>query len=193
MNFDLSGLIIENLSPGKYSICITSNSFSNFKYCYETIINEPKLNVQSFLNVNDRILNLKLSGSNNYIVSINDNVFYYKKSGNYKLNLSKKINYLKVETENQCQNFYEDWISLDNIIKVFPNPVKNKTNVLLPKNGYFNLSLFDSGGNLLWDNCSPEINIDSSIELNMAGFIPGLYLLEVKNQELIQTFKIIKE
>jgi len=193
LNFDLSGLIIENLSPGKYSICITSNSFSNFKYCYETIINEPKLNVQSFLNVNDRILNLKLSGSNNYIVSINDNVFYYKKSGNYKLNLSKKINYLKVETENQCQNFYEDWISLDNIIKVFPNPVKNKTNVLLPKNGYFNLSLFDSGGNLLWDNCSPEINIDSSIELNMAGFIPGLYLLEVKNQELIQTFKIIKE
>ena len=193
LNFDLSGLIIENLSPGKYSICITSNSFSNFKYCYETTINEPKLNVQSFLNVNDRILNLKLSGSNNYIISLNDNVFYYKKSGNYKLNLSKKINYLKVETENQCQNFYEDWISLDNIIKVFPNPVKNKTNVLLPKNGYFNLSLFDSGGNLLWDNCSPEINIDSSIELNMAGFIPGLYLLEVKNQELIQTFKIIKE
>ena len=193
LNFDLSGLIIENLSPGKYSICITSNSFSNYKYCYETTINEPELNVQSFLNVNDRILNLNLSGSNNYIVSINDNVFYYKNSGNYKLNLSKKINYLKVETENQCQNFYEDWISLENIVKIFPNPVKNKTTVLLPKNDYFNLSLFDATGNLLWDNCSPEINIDLSVEIDMNGFIPGLYILEAKNQELSQTFKIIKE
>ncbi len=193
LNFDLSGLIIENLSPGKYSICITSNSFSNYKYCYETTINEPELNVQSFLNVNDRILNLNLSGSNNYIVSINDNVFYYKNSGNYKLNLSKKINYLKVETENQCQNFYEDWISLENIVKIFPNPVRNKTTVLLPKNDYFNLSLFDATGNLLWDNCSPEINIDLSVEIDMNAFIPGLYILEAKNQELSQTFKIIKE
>ncbi len=193
LNFDLSGLIIENLSPGKYSICITSNSFSNYKYCYETTINEPELNVQSFLNVNDRILNLNLSGSNNYIVYINDNVFYYKNSGNYKLNLSKKINYLKVETENQCQNFYEDWISLENIVKIFPNPVKNKTTVLLPKNDYFNLSLFDATGNLLWENCSPEINNDLSVEIDMNGFIPGLYILEAKSQELSQTFKIIKE
>jgi subtilisin-like proprotein convertase family protein len=193
LNFDLSGLIIENLSPGKYSICITSNSFPNYQSCYETTINEPELNVQLFVNVNDRILNLNLSGSNNYIVSINDEIFYYKNSGNYKLDLLKKINYLKVETENQCQSFYEDWISLDNIVKIFPNPVKNKTTVLLPANDYFNLSLFNASGNLLWDNCSPEINIDSSVEIDMNGFIPGLYLLEIKNQELIQTFKIIKE
>jgi len=193
LNFDLSGLIIENLSPGKYSICFTSNSFPNYQSCYETTINEPELNVQSFINVNDRILNLNLSGSNNYIVSINDEIFYYKNSGNYKLDLLKKINYLKVETENKCQSFYEDWISLDNIVKIFPNPVKNKTTVLLPKNDYFNLSLFNASGNLLWDNCSPEINIDSSVEIDMNGFIPGLYILEIKNQELIQTFKIIKE
>ena len=193
MNFDLSGLIIENLSPGKYSICITSNSFTTYISCYETLIVEPELNVQSFLNLNDRVLNLNLSGSNNYIVTLNDDVYYYKNSGDYKLDLSKKINYLKVETENQCQNFYEEWIPTENIIKVFPNPVLNKTNILFLKNQFYNISLFDSSGNLLWDNCTSQNYINSSIEIDMTGFVPGLYILEAKNQDLIKTFKIIKE
>ena len=193
LNFDLSGLIIENLSPGKYSICITSNSFTTYISCYETLIVEPELNVQSFLNLNDRVLNLNLSGSNNYIVTLNDDVHHYKNSGDYKLDLSKKINYLKVETENQCQNFYEEWIPTEDIIKVFPNPVLNKTNILFLKNQFYNISLFDSSGNLLWDNCTSQNYINSSIEIDMTGFVPGLYILEAKNQDLIKTFKIIKE
>ena len=103
------------------------------------------------------------------------------------------VNYLKVETENQCQNFYEEWIPTENIIKVFPNPVLNKTNILFLKNQFYNISLFDSSGNLLWDNCTSQNYINSSIEIDMTGFVPGLYILEAKNQDLIKTFKIIKE
>jgi len=193
LDFDLSGLIIDNLSPGIYLICVTSDSFPNYNSCYETIIDEPDLIVQSFINVDDKVLNLNLLGSNNYIISLNNKVFNFEESGNYKFDLSKKINYLKVETENQCQNYYEEWISLDDFAKIFPNPVKNKTTVLLPKNNYFNFSLYDGSGNLLWSIFLPDTNIDSSVEIPMNGFVPGLYILELKNEKIIQTFKVIKE
>ena len=43
------------------------------------------------------------------------------------------------------------------------------------------------------ENFLSEINNDLSVEIDMNGFIPGLYILEAKSQELSQTFKIIKE
>ena len=46
LTFDSSGLDIKNLSPGNYSICINSDSFPQYKFCFETAIIAPeKINI----------------------------------------------------------------------------------------------------------------------------------------------------
>ena len=36
-------------------------------------------------------------------------------------------------------------------------------------------------------------NADKTFTIPMNGFVPGLYILELKNEKIIQTFKVIKE
>lgn len=194
LTFDSSGLDIKNLSPGNYSICINSDSFPQYKFCFETAIIAPeKINIQSFLNIDDQVLNLKLYGSDNYIIRLNDEEYFVEKRDEYKIRLTKKINFIEVKTKIECQGVYKEIIMLDNLAEVFPNPVKNETTLVLPSNLCVELYLFNSSGLKIWSSNVLDSNLYSSIQIPMDDLNPGLYILEMKNDKLIQTFKLLKE
>ena len=63
----IHGATINNLSPGNYSICITSDEDINFESCFNTLLESPDpLNVLTELNYNNQSLTVDLSGAVNY-------------------------------------------------------------------------------------------------------------------------------
>ena len=67
------GATINNLSPGNYSICITSDEDINFESCFNTLLESPDpLNVLTELNYKNQSLTVDLSGAVNYQIILNN-------------------------------------------------------------------------------------------------------------------------
>ena len=192
VTFSTQGKIVGNLAAGRYDICVRTDSFPNFEYCFETIITAPPLlDVQSVLNTQDSLLNLSLTGGSDYIISVNDKIISAIDTDKIQIPLTQKVNFVSVSTNNLCQGTFEQWINLEQQATVFPNPVVNKATLILPRDQAANISLFSGTGNLLWkqEQQSFENNI---ITIPMREYKKGLYLLKIEYNSYIETFKLLK-
>ena len=192
-SFTVVGKTLNNLAPGLYSICVTSNSYPDFEYCFETEINAPEeLNVQTLFNPNTSLIDLSLSGSESYNIMINDDVRTVSGKQSVQLPLTNKINRVIVSTDKACQGVYEEWVNLEQQATVFPNPVASDANVVLPKKAQANLHLVSGTGELLW-NLMEVKEAGRTIELPMNSFPRGWYVLQIDYGTHLETIKILKE
>lgn len=74
---------------------------------------------------------------------------------------------------------------MDNSIKLYPNPVKDKLFIAGANNG--KLELYDFTGKLIFETTS------STNEINLSGLNPGHYIYKFQTQNRLYTGKIIKE
>ena len=75
----LSGATVNNLAPGDYTICITSDEEINFESCFNTLLESPDpLNVLTELNYKNQSIIIDLSGSSNYKISLNNSRYKFK-------------------------------------------------------------------------------------------------------------------
>ncbi len=76
--------------------------------------------------------------------------------------------------------------------KLFPNPVKDKLKVEIPKNesGNYVISIFDTFGKILMKE---NFNQDGTIEINTTSLINSLYIMEIEFENKTYRQKFIKE
>ena len=88
-------LLLQNLTPGTYQICVTEK-ISSFQTCYNAEINEPlPLNVTSKINKSEKIISLKFEGVKKYFVNINGKkITIYENEKDF--NLAKGLNIIEV-------------------------------------------------------------------------------------------------
>ena len=141
---------IKNLSPGNYSICITSDEEINFESCFNTLLESPDpLNVLTELNYENQSLTIDLSGATNYEILLN-NSRYKLNSGRHQLYLKEGLNRLEITTNQECQGKVEENIYLSEVSTIYPNPAFNSVNVLFGGQANdFIISIFSIHGDLI--------------------------------------------
>lgn len=192
LEFTSQGIRISNLAVGNYSICIYSSSFDDFEYCYETRISAPPpLEVISSLNALNSTLNLALTGSDRYWITLNEETFEVESKEEIKLPLTKKLNRVEVKTANSCQGIYEQWINTTQNASVFPNPVSENASLVLPENTVVNVYLLSGSGTLLWEKKGVQSE-GRELQVPMSQLAPGFYLLQVVYSNSVQSIKLLK-
>ena len=191
--FTKNGFTLNNLTPGNYDLCISSDRFLDFEYCFQTQITAPEeLRVQSVYNPSLGILNLEMFGSDVYKISLNDQSFDPGQENSIQLPLTKKINRVTVETDKICQGIFERWINLDNQAKVFPNPIPENANIILPQDMTVDLNLFSGSGEVCWTK-KGVVEKQESIQIPMSHLPKGWYILQIDYGSYTETRKLLKE
>jgi subtilisin-like proprotein convertase family protein len=192
LTFTIQGNGLSNLAEGVYSICVTSASFSDFEYCFETQINAPEpLEVISSINALNSELNLSLAGSERYFISLNGQDLEVVSQDKITLPLNQKLNRIEVKTSKSCQGIYQEWINTSEAASVFPNPIIENANLILPDNAKVDLLLLSGAGTPLWQSDAVQ-SAGEAIQIPMGALNPGLYLLQVIYPERIETLKLLK-
>jgi len=192
-SFTNTGYVLTSLSPGSYDICVFSDRFIDFEYCFQTQITAPEdLNVQAFYNTSLKILNLDMYGGERYKVYLNDQSFDLGQKSSIQLPLTKNINKVVVETNKICQGTFEKWINLDNQAKTFPNPVVENANIILPQAVTVDLYLFSGSGEVFWTK-KGVVEKNKSIVIPMSNLPIGWYLLQIDYGSHTENLKLLKE
>ena len=193
INFSDDGRALNNLAVGDYQICIYSDEFPDFEYCYETEINAPaQLDVQTFYDPTLTLLTLDVKGSETYTISLNGNSFKVDGKNSVELPLTQKVNRLQVKTDQICQGIFEEWINLDSQAQVFPNPVIDDARFILPQGVRADLYLLNATGVVIWT----EKNVSSTtaeISIPMGQLPRGWYVLQIDYGNYTETRKLLKE
>ncbi|MBM1105598.1 M4 family metallopeptidase [Aurantibacter crassamenti] len=189
-----SSVSFSDLESGSYVVCITVQGETGYESCFDVNISEPEaLSVSSKINLSAKSVQLNLSGADEYVISFNDEVIVTSKS-ELTIPLRASMTKLTVKTDKICQGLYEENFDLNDVIIVYPNPVKSgEISVALgktyEKSVPIQLNTFD-GRLVLQKNIAPNT---SEIKLDAESLTAGVYVLSVQVDGEARTFKIIKQ
>jgi len=193
----LNSTSFQNLEAGTYSICITIQDEPDYESCFTAHVTEPEeLAVLSKVNLNSRSVLLSLKGGNNYNIELN-NELIKTTTNKLDLNLKSGINTLKVTTNFTCQGVYRELIVVPfDGIKLFPNPIKQGENFYI-STGEINtseieVSIYSTLGVLISSN-NYKNNAERRLEINVALFPKGLYMVKVSSSEITKSYTILIE
>ena len=123
---------------------------------------------------------------------VNNNTIVTDQS-DYKLNLSKGLNVIRITGDKECQGVYEETIFNSEDILLSPNPAVNNTNLWVGGNDTnVNLSIFDNSGRLLWTR-TKELNSGRDINIETTNLKAGMYYIKVESETVRKTAKLIKK
>jgi hypothetical protein len=192
-DFTNTGAFLENLEGGTYRVCITVQGQAGYENCFDVVVDEPEaLSVISKTNLTARTVTLNLSGSDSYIIHLNDEV-YMTSNAEIILPLNSEATQLKVETNKECQGVYKETIGFGSKVIVYPNPVSSgeitvQLSAASEEKVEMQLSTFD-GRTVMQKILEPD---EKSIQLNTDDLQMGIYLLYVTIDGIVETHKIIK-
>jgi len=110
------------------------------------------------------------------------------------LPLQKGLNFIEVRTDLSCQGTYKEMIYFDTPSTLYPNPVQDNLTVLIGGDTHLvRLSIFDIQGNQRYYE---EVQLDElhrSIEIAVANYPPGSYIVKLVTAENVETLKFIKQ
>jgi len=186
-----SGLNIDSLATGSYSVCVTIPN-QTFSQCYTVDITQPaNLFVTSV--VNDANLTLTMDGGTQYAVMLNGKT-YTTSQDLITLPLQEGDNQLQVTTDRLCQGLYTRVITVKPTLKPFPVPFQNTLSLDLGTKNIGNLIVqLNSVSNGKIVLSKQFVNQSGVIQLDVTDIKTGVYALKVHTDNIDKTFKIIKK
>lgn len=84
--------------------------------------------------------------------------------------------------------------SVDNMIKIYPNPFKDELNIYFEnrKSEKFNVEVFNIKGELVYQDLEFN-NIFGQKNIFTSTFPNGIYICKIKNENEVHTYKLLKE
>ena len=184
---------ISNLSAGIYTVCVTVDGVSDYQRCYTIEITEPApLVANSRIDMSARNMELDLSGSKEYQVTINGKAFLTTED-RLSLNLEPGMNRIEVATALDCQGVYFEEIFVSEDVKVYPNPTPGPLQLFVAgSDREVELSITSlSGGVLRRETLAVPMN--RIVETSLGNLPEGLYLITLNGTTVKTTHKVIKE
>ena len=184
---------MKNLEAANYTVCLTTEGLENFKQCFNVNIDQPQdISVLSSVANNNSYVDLELSGSDNYYITLNNKQIITDKS-NFRLTLSKGLNFIKVTGDKDCQGTYEETIFNSEDILLSPNPTNSVSKLWIGgEDKDVSISMFDNAGRLLWTR-SRDIDNSRSVDISVSNLRPGMYYLKVESKTVRKTAKLVKK
>ena len=200
-NLDFNGSIVSktfnsevnfsSLQAGNYSLCINKEIYPSVKQCFKVVVKQPSLlSVNSYVNPDNYELTLDLSGAEMYYVTLNGRE-YETSENKFILPLSNNKNVITIKTDLECQGVFKDEMILDNIPRIYPNPISG--NFLNIKMGYSNLQkslieIYDLRGSLIYRG-----KTDGSSKIDFSWIPKGIYILRITKNQKSFNYKIINK
>lgn len=184
----------ENLAPGSYQICITVDGEEGYEQCFQLVLDEPAplaVNTQ-ITTLNDEV-ELSLSGAREYIIQLNGKTIRTSENS-IRLTLDKPRNELIVSTDLECQGTFSETLILSSTPLIYPNPVGDEyLHIALPDfNGEaVEVALYNLAGSRIYAKKSPVTGGETG--LDMSGFANGVYVINVKLNSELRSYKIVKK
>ncbi len=184
-----------DLEAGDYTICITLAENTDYENCFDINIVEPEdLSVSSKVSNLDSEVSLSLSGGDTYFITINDEVFVTSEN-HITLPLKSTKNKLSIQTDKLCQGVHTETILLSNEVLIYPNPIEGgDLNIFLGNLNKKKVELYlfsTSGTSVIFKKSFPVTN--NSIKFNVDTLSRGIYILNVKADDTLLTYKIIRK
>ncbi len=188
-------LEISDLQSGDYLLCITSLDAPGFEQCFATTITQPlPLNISAKVNASKEKVTLQLGGSDRYFIRFNEVEFETVGIQQKELPLQKGLNIIEVSTKLSCQGTYKEVIYLDSPSTLYPNPVQDNLSVLVggesPK---AQLSIYSIQGRKIHDQQVVLDVLNRAIQVSVAAYPPGNYIVKIVTDKNIETLKFIKQ
>ncbi|WP_420600868.1 Ig-like domain-containing protein [Flagellimonas sp.] len=188
-------LLMENLPPGVYNLCITIRGNDAYSQCYTLDVPEAEpLGVNLNSGALENQIVLELSGSDLYTVEHNGEVYKTAES-EFTLSLDALENRIKISTDLVCQGVYEKVIGLISNGYVYPNPIDDRDLSIYVGSYSFEkvqLSLFDINGAKITGQNS-ETDENGFVRINISSLSQGIYFLTVITIDSLKHYKIIKK
>ena len=184
---------ISNLSAGIYTICVTVDGVSDYQRCYTIEITEPApLVASSRVDVSAHNLQLDLSGSEEYQVTLNGKTFLTSED-RLSLNLQPGMNRVEVATALDCQGVYFEEIFVSEEVKVYPNPTSGPLQLFVAgSDSEVTLSITSLSGSVIKKE-TLSVPTNRIIETTLGNLPEGLYLITLNGRTVKTTHKVIKE
>lgn len=180
-----------SLSSGNYTLCFTVAQNTDYQQCFNVVIDQPELLSVYAKQFDGDKLTLELTGSEVYTINLNGKEFKTNRES-LDLNLEKGINRLRVSTNKNCQGTFEKTFVAADTFLAYPNPFQNELQLQTSyRDTSFNISVYDLSGRILI-NLDTHSNGEGIINLDVAGFSPGTYVLRAENKTVSQVIKLIK-
>jgi len=183
-----------DLEAGNYTVCITLAENADYENCFDINIPQPEpLSVSSKVSNLESSISLDLSGGSKYFVTLNGEVLITTEN---KITLPLKFaeNKLSVQTDKSCQGEHKETILLSDKVLIYPNPIEGgDLNIFLGNlsKDQVELSLFSTGGTAALFKKSFPVN-NNSVQFNVDNLSKGIYILNVKADDVLLTYKIIR-
>ena len=185
-----------DLSAGSYTLCITVENEADYENCLDISIVQPDaLNVNTSVSTLNNEVTLNLSGGDNYTITLNGKVINTS-STEITLALPNVENTLQVRTDRDCQGIHTETIILNPEVFIYPNPISSgNLTVLIGKQDETAITsyvaLYSLEGNEIFGKPIPVIN--GKVEFNIDGLATGIYILNVKTDNTLSNYKIIRK
>ena len=188
-------LFIDDLQSGDYLLRFRSAQVPDFEQYFSTTITQPlPLNVSAKVNAAKENVTLNLAGSERYIIRLNEIEFETTGVSQKELPLQKGLNIIEVRTDLSCQGTHKEMIYLDNPSTLYPNPVQDNLMVLVGGNtSLVQLSIYDIQGNQRYFEEAQLDDLHRSIEIAVANYPAGNYIVKLVTTENVETLKFIKQ
>ncbi|AYL95749.1 MBG domain-containing protein [Mucilaginibacter celer] len=185
-------LVLADLAPGSYNICITAAEQPNYQQCFTSVITEPAdLSVYSSITPGTTQLLLSMQGAQTYNISLNDQLVTTSNS-QITLKLQPGTNTLKVSTDKLCQGVFQKIITLIKNAPPYPNPftstIKLDAGTDLLKNA--TLIVFDMTNKVVYKRNYAAVS--GVIETDLSSLKSGVYILKLACAQKENVYKVIK-
>ncbi|RYG22363.1 MAG: T9SS type A sorting domain-containing protein [Chitinophagaceae bacterium] len=188
-----SGLTINNLQAGTYTVCITVPGQPNYKQCFNLVIKEPKdLAVYSSIKDNGNSVLLELEGSEWYKIEVNGQVITTKEQ-EVLIPLQKGNNNVKISSNVSCQGVItKTFLTYDGVL-LYPNPVKNMLNISIghSETKPVLVEIFALDGRLV--HTSRYMAEHGLVTLDASKLNRGLYVVSLSVGNSKTVHKVVKE
>ena len=188
-------LVINDLQSGDYLLRFSSEQVPDFEQYFATTITQPlPLSVSAKVNTAKENVTLDLAGSERYIIRFNEIEFETTGVNQKELPLQKGLNFIEVRTDLSCQGSHKEMIYLDTPSTLYPNPVQDNLTVLVGGDGSLvQLTIYDIQGNQLYFEEAQLDDLHRSIEVAVANYPAGNYIVKLVTAENVETLKFIKQ
>jgi hypothetical protein len=184
---------ITGLDVGNYDVCFNVDGQEGYIQCYSVQIMEPApLSASSKVNYSDRSVQLSMSGSELYTITLNGKSTVTS-SSDLQLELTSGMNYLEIATDLSCQGTYYEELFVSEEVLVYPNPTPDWTQVYVGGiDSNVRITIRDISGTI-YKSSDYQIPSNRVVELDLSDYISGIYFIQLSSKTVQSNLKVIKE
>ncbi|GAA4279150.1 hypothetical protein GCM10022259_38750 [Aquimarina mytili] len=190
-----STLVVPDLSPGDYNVCITVDGFSSCEQCFELAIDQaPVLSGKTTIHdtsINTQVLVEIESGTAPYTVTINNEVVGEYTTNSFLVDVNNG-DILDVHSSVTCQGKLSTTIGTLGTISAYPNPTRGNVTLLLPgtTENAIAIDIYNAIGMKVSSGIYSVVG--NKVTLPMENVTAGVYFASIK-ASTSKIIKIIKE